>query len=65
MGGADYTKKAPPRSYINVLDYETPRHLADYLIHLANNETEYQSYFWWKVRDKADMLPANILRKSC
>lgn len=48
MGGADYTKKAPPRSYINVLDYETPRHLADYLIHLANNETEYQSYFWWK-----------------
>ena len=51
MGGADYTKKAPPRSYINVLDYETPRHLADYLIHLANNETEYQSYFWWKVRE--------------
>ena len=49
MGGSDYTNKAPPNSYINVLDFETPKNLADYLIRLAKNETEYQQYFWWKV----------------
>jgi len=48
MGGSDYTNRAPPNSYINVLDFETPKDLADYLIRLANNETEYQQYFWWK-----------------
>jgi len=48
MGGADYTEHAPPQSYINVLDYESPKDLADYLIHLANNREEYEAYFWWK-----------------
>ena len=49
MGGADYAARAPPRSYINVLDYESPQQLAEYLLHLASNEEEYQQYFWWKV----------------
>lgn len=52
MGGADYTEHAPPQSYINVLDYESPKDLADYLIHLANNREEYEAYFWWKVVNK-------------
>ena len=50
MGGADYTTHAPPRSFINVLDYERPKELADYLLHLANDRQEYEAYFWWKVR---------------
>ena len=50
MGGADYAARAPPRSYINVLDYESPQELAEYLLHLASHEEEYQQYFWWKVR---------------
>ena len=49
MGGADYAARAPPRSYINVLDYESPQELAEYLLHLASHEEEYQQYFWWKV----------------
>ena len=56
MGGADYTKHAPPHSYINVLDYESPKELADYLIHLANNREEYEAYFWWKVVNKNGQL---------
>ena len=49
MGGANYTDHAPPGSYINVLDYESPKELAEHLMHLANNEEEYMAYFWWKV----------------
>ena len=58
MGGADYTEHAPPRSHINVLDYESPKDLADYLIHLANNMEEYEAYFWWKV--VINMVHSNI-----
>ena len=50
MGGANYTTRAPPKSYINVLDFENPKQLAEFLIQLANDEEEYQSYFWWKVQ---------------
>ena len=50
MGGANYTSRAPPKSYINVLDFENPKQLAEFLIQLANDEEEYQSYFWWKVQ---------------
>ena len=56
MGGADYKEHAPPQSYINVLDYESPKDLADYLIHLANNREEYEAYFWWKVVNKNSQL---------
>ena len=49
LGGAEYQQKAPPKSYINVLDYETPKELAEFLLKLAADEEEYLSYFWWKV----------------
>ena len=37
------------KSYINVLDYESPKELAEFLLKLAADEEEYLSYFWWKV----------------
>ena len=49
MGGADYKARAPPKSYIDVLDFESPKHLAEFLSQLAHNDEEYLSYFWWKV----------------
>ena len=49
LGGAEYQQKAPPKSYINVLDYESPKELAEFLLKLAADEEEYLSYFWWKV----------------
>jgi alpha-1,3-fucosyltransferase len=48
LGGADYSNYAPRSAYIDVLDFETPRDLAKYLIYLSKNHTAYNSYFKWK-----------------
>ena len=45
--GANYSKIAPPHSYINALEY-TPQKLAQYLQILHENDTLYNEYFWWK-----------------
>lgn len=34
--------------FINASDFRDPRALADYLLHLAANESEYESYLAWK-----------------
>ena len=48
LGGGHYTRFAPPHSYINVLDYESPKQLADYLIKLSENRRLYAHYFEWR-----------------
>ena len=48
MGGAKYKEIAPPHSYIDVNDFKTIKDLADYLIRLSKNKTEYNAYFEWK-----------------
>ena len=48
LGQADYSRTAPPHSFINVLDYNSPKALADFLHRLDANDAEYLSYFWWK-----------------
>lgn len=47
-GGANYSKFAPDHSYINVLDYDSPRDLANYLLYLDSHPEDYLSYFWWR-----------------
>ena len=37
----------PRNSYINVKDFESAKSLADYLIYLDKNDTEYLKYFTW------------------
>ena len=44
----DYSKIAPPHSYIHVDDYESSEKLIEFLEIIKQNETLYQSYFWWK-----------------
>lgn len=34
----------PPKTYIDVADFDSPKHLAEYLLKLASNENEYISY---------------------
>lgn len=46
--GANYSKFAPPMSYINANDFDNPKQLASYLLFLDGNLTEYVKYFWWK-----------------
>ena len=41
FGGADYSTISPPNSYINALDYPTPKILAQHLIYIASNEVIY------------------------
>lgn len=50
MGGSreDYRRIAPKRSYLHVEDFKSPKHLADYLHQLDQNDTLYNSYFQWK-----------------
>jgi hypothetical protein len=38
----------PPSGYINVLDFKSPKDLADYLLYLDKNATAYNVYFKWK-----------------
>ena len=39
---------APKKSFINALEYESPKELANYLLELQKNHGEYVSHFWWK-----------------
>ncbi|XP_046452084.1 alpha-(1,3)-fucosyltransferase C-like [Daphnia pulex] len=48
LGGADYSKYAPPNSYINARDFASPKQLAEYLMLLDKSDSLYASYFSWK-----------------
>ncbi|XP_042878951.1 alpha-(1,3)-fucosyltransferase C-like [Penaeus japonicus] len=48
FGGGNYAAIAPPRSYINALDFPSPKALADYLKVVASNATLYNKYLEWK-----------------
>ena len=48
LEGANYSLRVPPNSYINALDFSSPRQLAHYLKYLAKNQREYLKYFEWK-----------------
>ncbi len=47
-GWGPYDRHIPKSAYINAFDFESPKHLADYMLHVANNVTLYNSYFQWK-----------------
>ena len=48
LGGAEYEKYLPKHSYIDIRDFSSPRHLADYLKVLDKNDTLYNEYFLWR-----------------
>jgi len=48
LGQANYSTIAPPHSYIDVLDFPSPRNLAKYILELDRDDDAYLSYFWWK-----------------
>ena len=47
-GGANYSKILPHKSFINIEDFNSAQHLAEYLQYLAQNPEEYREYFQWK-----------------
>ena len=42
LGGANYERFAPPNSYINVADFDSPKHLANYLIYLDQHPVSHK-----------------------
>ena len=48
LGGANYSSIAPPKSYVDVMDFSSVRNLAEYLRYLDGNDTAYCEYFSWK-----------------
>ena len=65
LGGANYSRVAPPHSFINALDYKSPKKLADYLHSLSNNQTEYLKYFEWKMKYSVFEYKANTVNAFC
>lgn len=47
-GQANYSRLAPPHSYVDANDFASPRLLAKHLRKLHENDEEYLSYFWWQ-----------------
>jgi len=47
-GSANYSRFAPPNSYVNALDFESPKELAAYLKYLSQDLQRYQSFLQWK-----------------
>jgi alpha-1,3-fucosyltransferase len=48
FGGANYLDFVPPNSYINALQFQSPKSLALHLKNVGSNESLYNSYLQWK-----------------
>ncbi|GAV00600.1 hypothetical protein RvY_11426 [Ramazzottius varieornatus] len=48
LGGADYSKLAPPHSVINARDFPDPQTLANYLSELTEDKEKYNEYHEWR-----------------
>ena len=46
-GGANYSRIAPPHSFIDARQFE-PKELAEYLLRLDQDDGLYKTFFWWK-----------------
>ncbi|XP_070490701.1 alpha-(1,3)-fucosyltransferase C-like [Chironomus tepperi] len=65
-GVTDMQHFLPPKSYINVNDFNSIEELANYLKFLDINPQEYANYFWWKKYYKIDNNPyPNSYCKMC
>ena len=64
-GRANYSEIGPPRAFINILDYRSPKHLANYLRYLSRNETAYLSYFQSRIAWKNVDVLGNAFCRLC
>lgn len=48
MGGVDYNRFAPPHSFIDAKDFDSPEQLGNYLLLLNASDSLYGRYFEWK-----------------
>lgn len=50
LGGSDYQKMFPEKSFINMMDFNNMSSLADYLVKLDNDDHLYNELLTWKSR---------------
>ena len=60
-----YDLYAPNHSFIDVRDFASPKHLADYLLLLDKNNTLYNEYFAWKSTYICRRGSINVACKLC
>ncbi len=65
LGGSDYSKIAPPHSYINALNFDSPAELGRFLSNLARDDEKYVSYFWWKSHYKVRIDQSGRAKSFC
>ena len=56
-GGANYHSYAPVNSYIDARDFNSPKHLAEYLHLLNRNDHLYSNYVNWNENYQVDHFP--------
>ena len=49
-GKVNYEAYSPKHSVIDILDFPSPKILAEYLLYLSENPHKYSEYFEWKKR---------------
>ena len=65
LGKVNYSAILPPHSYIDVRDFASPRHLADYLKLLSSNDTLYNEYFRWRAKYNCGSFPFKQHDTAC
>jgi alpha-1,3-fucosyltransferase len=61
-GGGPYDKHIPKSGYINAFDFESPKHLTEYMTTVASNADLYSSYFKWKQYIRRVTYPVSLVR---
>ena len=50
----NYLKFMPANSFVNIYDFATVESLAQHLIHLSANKSEYEKYLWYKDSNRSN-----------
>lgn len=56
LNGADMPSLAPPHSYIDMNQFSSVHHLAEYMIKVSQDDKLFASYFWWRSFYKKENL---------
>ena len=62
---ADYEAAAPPHSFIHVDDFQSPQHLAKYLLQVNASDELYNEYMAWKSPDAGRFIDTRFWCRLC
>ncbi len=65
LGKADYAALSPKKSFLDVKDFKSPKHLADFIYNLDKDKEEYLSYFKWKEEYKPERHSTGNAKIAC